>query len=156
MTKTITTLAVAALVVFVLAVSAVSVSSMLSGDDNEESLEWGPELEMRIKQDYRNKLISEGYNDGSLSINDIVVEGYFGTYNGSVAVMVRDPRGCIQAIIEETVAGMTFFHNTPAHRASVWNDGVFYTLTEAYDQNLLIQEDLEKIHEIYPGAEWAP
>ena len=49
-----------------------------------------------------------------------------------------------QAYSSETVAGVTFYYTTGA-QMSVWKDGEFYSLQEAYDQELLTKTDLKRL-----------
>ena len=82
------------------------------------------------------------------------IDGYFGTYNGSVAFIQI---GVADAFWAEEVAGRVFYY-FQLHRIYVWNDGAFYTLSRqewggftletpgAYELGLLTTEDIWSIH----------
>ena len=104
-----------------------------------------PEIERRIKQDYINQC--EDHLRANASVDDVIIQSYFGTYNGSVVVAfsskIVDGLGMMW---EEIVAGFTFSRGSISFPIIVWHDGTFYSLTSAYKQGFLTQEHLEKIH----------
>ena len=95
------------------------------------------------------------------------IDGYFGTYNGSIVLMIRSR---FQTFDESgwgvEVAGYRFgFH--VFYSVVVWNDGVFYNLTNkcpfggtplsipgAYELGLLTVEDIGRAHAKF--VEWRP
>lgn len=102
------------------------------------------ETEDQIKQDYLEKL-----NDSNITIEDIYIYRYFGIYNESVAVIMAlygiSPPPSIDEIVVE---GFEFSFNTGRH-ISIWKSNVFYSLQNAYDESILIIDDLEKIHDLH-------
>jgi hypothetical protein len=80
-----------------------------------------------------------------MTVNDIWISHYFGTYNGSVVVMLEGWLGYDRAYLFYTVADVSFIwnHHQWPH---VWKDGKFHHgLQEAYDAGWLNKNDLEEI-----------
>ena len=107
------------------------------------------EIKNRILQDYFDTFIRPYYFRATIA--DIWIDGYDGTYNGSVVVNIKrrssPPRITfeeIAAIWDETIAGVRFrFHYRD--RPIVWRDGVFYEIQEAFELGFLEQKDLIEI-----------
>ena len=98
------------------------------------------DLESMIKQDFADQY------DGA-TIDDVIVNGYYGTYNDTVALkMDLIGSGSITLVIDQTVAGIKFVFSDGADVMKVWRDGEFYSLSQAYDQGFLTREDLEAIY----------
>ena len=118
------------------------------------------ELGKQIKQDYQDYLHNIFVNSGNpnpmqVCIDDISIKVYFGNYNGSIPVMMKVdakydanddeyvyyPSAMIMTLV---VADATFrFYSI--YDILVWKEGQFYWLNNAYDMNLLTQEDLREI-----------
>ena len=65
-----------------------------------------------IKQTRVNWLNAQGYITDA-ALDDVSIDGYYGTYNGSVAVMISDAyHDYTQALWELTVGGVTFYFNS--------------------------------------------
>ena len=107
-----------------------------------EPLSLCPEMEARIIGDW-----TESFGRAPN------IAGYFGTYGGSVALIINP--GWHTVVWIEEVAGRVFFY-TRDYRVLVWNDGAFYTLSGipwfnisfpgAYELGLLTAEDIWHIH----------
>ena len=82
---------------------------------------------------------------------------YFGTYNGSVAVMLNemffhcrsypggDPHDRFNlSLRSRLVAGISFYYYFDVF-IKIWREGQFYFLENAYDLGLLTKEDIESI-----------
>jgi hypothetical protein len=84
------------------------------------------ELEERIKNDYLDfRLPNMGY-----TIDQIKINIYLGSYNDSVALMISHPGGGAGLRWSDFAAGYEFTRIVPGSRVLVWNDGVFYTLSD--------------------------
>ena len=104
------------------------------------------EIEMQIKQDYL-EAHAKDYFAGA-TIDTIEISPYYGTFNGSVVVMMWVGYALYtdapETRWEANVAGI-LFRNVWQNSILVWNGGKFYELQEAYDLGLLSQEDLKII-----------
>lgn len=97
-------------------------------------------LENRIRQSFL-----ELQENSDLTIDSIFVGKYYGTYNQASAVIVMiQGDGVGDAEWSETVAGITFSQSswTPIR---VWRDGTFYTLTQAFENEFYLIENLTTI-----------
>jgi len=123
-----------------------------------------PELVVRITHDWVDTLNANpphlqfvfiGFGH---SISDAWIDDYFGTYNGSVVLMINHFHLIYHASTwDEEVAGHVFRYRS-GQRVLVWSDGVFYTLSGvsnggipwdipgAFELGLLTAEDIESIY----------
>ena len=98
-----------------------------------------PELEMRIKDDWASK-------HPSLTPENVRIDHYFGTYNGKVALMIRDIRGDFAYVVwEQKVAGIVF-HYSSGQQIHIWDNRNFVLLPQAYEGNLITAEDVRGIN----------
>ncbi len=73
---------------------------------------------------------------------------YYGTYNGAVVVNIRHSELVYAtAISEEKVAGVTFIYSDSGDSITVWYEGEFHRLLEAYELGILTDKDIAKIYE---------
>jgi hypothetical protein len=81
----------------------------------------------------------------NLTLNDIKVLKYYGTYGKSV--VVRMERGAYLGFTDITIAGITLhFENT--NTPLVWQGGQFYELEDAYEQDMLSKASINRIAKI--------
>ena len=105
-----------------------------------------PRTELRIRQDAFYKYIKP-YPERfpNITVDDVWISHYFGTYNGSVVMMLEAMFGYNRMPIDYTVAGVRFkwgVHQWP----HVWRNGRFiHGLQEAYDAGWLTKNHLRKI-----------
>jgi hypothetical protein len=104
------------------------------------------ETERRIIQDFFDTYVKPG--DPKATVNDIWVAGYYGTYNGVIAVRFGDFFEHADVETEESVAGINFTYPNPKPNYA-WKDGILYRLREAYDLGLLTDDDVKNIHRMY-------
>lgn len=115
--------------------------------------EMNKETELLIKQAALNWLLeNDSWVYDKITIDDIVVKRYYGTYNGAVVVVLGDP--FITNLAVETpvwVCDMEFRFNT------MWificKDGSLYAFKEAlpkaYTDGVLTKDDIQVIHDKY-------
>ncbi|MCL1811667.1 MAG: hypothetical protein FWG41_05580 [Methanomassiliicoccaceae archaeon] len=143
--KTITLLIVFLVIVTSMAAVAIVALSLQDSQDNDQMNPPEPlnsEMEMKIKQDYFNQITKIKFPEAT--IDNVGINKYYGTYNGSVVVKMSDLTGHLIMMISETVGGITI--NYPdTNKALVWKDGNFYSMQEAYDLGLLCKDDLREI-----------
>jgi len=111
------------------------------------------ETELRIRQDfmvYANMKPERGF-----TVGHVWIQGYFGTYNGSVPLMITGIGiHYVQWTTAVIVAGYRFGFPS-AQQILVWksgdNDenGHFYKLDEAYDSGFLTDEDIKCTYDLY-------
>ena len=119
-----------------------------------------PETESQMKYDWLVLNYSEWFwwmDSFPLTIDTAFVSYYFGTYNGYATVILSDIHSKYRGVAEEEVAGYVFNY-TCAGRIHAYLEGTFYTLTEAYEQNLLTNQDIEDIFcgfskQLYPSLQ---
>ena len=95
-----------------------------------------PGLEMRIREDFAAR--RPGFTPEAVRI-----DGYFGTYNGKVAVMICTG-GAAGVVWEQEVAGFVFIYHD-GRQIQIWYNGDFFFLPQAYEQGLITAEDVGNI-----------
>lgn len=115
--------------------------------NNSTELEWNEELQLEIKQDYYDYIKGQ---DAYLyrSIDDIIIRNYYGIYNNGVTLVINGDGPYGGFLMEETVAGFTFGYIHQQFAIKFWKEGIFYTLTQSYEEGLLKQEDIQTIYEL--------
>ena len=108
------------------------------------------ETEWQILLDYYSVISQELLGTSySLSINDLYINGYFGTYNGYVVIRIADGLPFVLPGIPSypyQIDGIVFPWLSPSYPfPKTWNNGKFYILQELYDSGLLTRDDLESI-----------
>jgi|GEM_PF-5449347 len=106
-------------------------------NSSHSTLLLSPEKRLQIRQDYAN--VREK------SIDSISITEYYGTFNNASVVIMCDGGGIRFIPWTETVAGIVFLNPHHEVRIQVWYLGVFYTLTQAYNNGWLDVVDLQKI-----------
>jgi hypothetical protein len=105
------------------------------------------DTEWRILQDYYTACIRGGYDPSSVSINDLRIINYYGTYNGYVVVGITGSKlGPIPAVMPPPYIVADIRLASPP---IVWNNRQFYGLRELYDSGLLSYGDIETIAKCY-------
>jgi len=112
----------------------VLVGLVMSGCDRNGLPQLHPAIEAQMRQDWQTQF---GY---PLGIYD-----YYGTFNGAVVIFSE---GDIFVVTEITIAGTVFLYNMDFN-ISVWKRGVFLSLYDAYQENILTQENIIKIGETH-------
>ena len=109
------------------------------------------ETEMEIKEAYIADKYGDLAEDPSFS-QSIVVTGfkinqYLGSYNGSMAVMIRGNRIPAGISYGHEAAGIIFLYRT--EEITIYKEGHVYNLPEAYKRGLLTKGDLGKLAKRY-------
>jgi len=99
-----------------------------------------PETVMQIRQDYLNYLADNGMD--FVPIDDVLIDKYFGTYNGYAVVLMYVELTHAGVGIDIVVDGILFSYATPVHSIIAWRKGQIFELREANDLGLLSREDL--------------
>jgi hypothetical protein len=131
-------------------ISAASARKILRSSAKLERLWSAPmlsaEVEKRVREDGFKAL------SRASSVENFLIQRYYGTFNGSVAVMFN---GVFNAIIHtETVGGIQVGFGTP-DTIYVWKDGDLLWWKSAYEQGWLTLEDVQSIADIHnSGGGW--
>jgi len=126
------------------------------------------ETQWRIKLDYWNGYLPAGERPSGTA-DDLRIHYYFGNYSGfEVVVFLRNIPALVgsQQLHEDIIIGVTFdsgqpqagarfIFPRPAHMLA-WKQGAFYGMQEAFDLGLLLQEDIQKMSDMYSGKEFEP
>ena len=110
------------------------------------------EKTIKIKQDYlewRRKNVENTKSEGEyddLTVDDVNLEHYFGTYNGCYVVLIEF-YGDIHMDAETTeyIAGYRFDYNY-IRTTKVYHNGEFINLRDAHSNGLLSEKDIKDIH----------
>lgn len=106
------------------------------------------EVITQVKTSYLNDFIKKNRPDAT--IQDVIIKEYLGTYSNSFVGILYDKENCLFTDHEffYEVDGLNFSYSN-GYPMLVWNAGSFSLLHEAYENNLLTKNDLEKIHFLY-------
>ena len=108
------------------------------------------ETELRILRDYYDTYIRREPALSSVTINDLRIISYFGTYHGYIVVTIEDDLPHAMIRIPQRpyeLDGIVFPWLYPSRQfPMVWkNNGRFYGIAELYASGLLTHGDLESI-----------
>jgi len=107
-----------------------------------------PDMALTIRQHW----FRSRPRQGAFLPERVIIDHYFGTYNGSVALMIRsDDEGFTMATRQYEIAGVEF-HFNDGQALWVWNDGEFHRLHEAYMHGLLTTQDIRSIQHRHQQA----
>ncbi|MCL2369942.1 MAG: hypothetical protein FWC80_01760 [Firmicutes bacterium] len=128
---------------FILVVSVILVAC---GNGNVMP-ELDSEIALTIRQDY---IVASVRQDANV-VDEVIIHVYYGTFNNSVVLALS---GMDSILIDqyggsETIAGKTFSYTQIGFQILVWNDGSFFTLTDAHTQNLLTDDNIVKIWNLH-------
>ena len=110
---------------------------------NMRNLDLGAETERLILQDYADEFKSE-----HITVNDIYISKYYGTYNGGIVLNIDGPWGYPSVLYGEDIAGI-WFYGSYGSIPFMWKNRRFYGLQEAYDLGLLTKTDLRSIADLF-------
>ncbi len=79
------------------------------------------------------------------------VDFNYGTYNGTQVLMTDVYGSYDDVVLTETIGDLTFTYSS-SNRLYAFNNGIKYTLTEAYENELLTYENLQCINSSYCEA----
>lgn len=107
------------------------------------------ELFERIKADFVDYMkIPSGHE------KDLYIVRYYGEYDGAVLVLLTGGYIVNLEEIDETIAGCKFHYND-GHRISVWKDGFFYSIREAYNSGLLDEKQIATVSNLHVTGNYA-
>ncbi|MCL2555921.1 MAG: hypothetical protein FWE03_02725 [Firmicutes bacterium] len=130
------------LLVGVMAVMTLSLVTLIGCD----SIERHPNSDESIDAALENT-IRTAYSDRTplWYFSDTFVSRYYGTFNSASVIMMGSTENFPgDEAWYEIVAGVTFYYGDTRH-IIVWHEDAFYTLPEAYMQDILTQANLQTI-----------
>lgn len=131
-----------------LSMSALGVSASVFFTKRPDIKELDPEQLRQIKQSYLDLKIGKGYPD-HMTVDDVCVEEYCGSYNGCIVIMFIDSETIYtQAIRIVNIAGICMMYND-GNEIYAWKNGKIYTLEQAYAVGILSKFDIKKIRDIH-------
>lgn len=102
-------------------------------------------VENEIKLSYLKWLNKTEYN-----VEDIIIENYFGNYNDNEVMLIKEVNKGDSGIQKDVVInGIVFSYPFGNREILLWNGSDFFTLSEAFEKNIINNEDLIKIHKLY-------
>jgi len=116
--------------------------------DNSTSRDWvskhlDTEIQMRILQDYFDRFFERHPNLHDSNVNDFSIIAYHGTFKELFVLRILYKYTYFIGMNSfDDVAGVRFLVNIPI---TLWKDGNFFTLQEAYDLGKLTPIDLRRI-----------
>ena len=133
----------------------------LNRDENDKTNESqliNPDIEKQIKQDYFDTFIAPEYASHPeyyyhlipIGYDIVQITRYYGTYNGSVSVLIEGFFSYLTVMTYEKVAGVIFEYGS-SNTMLVWKEGKFYKLSEAYDLKFLTEENIRSMPYQYGG-----
>lgn len=96
------------------------------------------DISEKIKADYVKKHQSDEVTTDTLTLR------FFGEFDGSYALFVDGPFVYLCVLTSETVDGVTINYSD-SHHMTIYRDGEFYTLGEAFDAGYITHDDLVAI-----------
>lgn len=99
-----------------------------------------------IREDYFNLLVNPNSNT---EFENLYVGEFFGVYGDSVALIMLSRKTTSPPAVETVVIeGLEFSFHSGRH-ILIWNNNNFYTLQNAFSEELITMENLEAIHSIH-------
>jgi hypothetical protein len=106
------------------------------------------EMELRVKTDWLKQYLCESYPvhlrpEEGYNVDNVLIISYFGTYSGSVTLIITDAYTRTAGSWSVEIAGYNFDGSLGI---MVWNNGDFYSLSKAYDEGFLVENNISNIH----------
>ncbi len=99
---------------------------------------------LEIEKDYRAFEKKNGRYDTAYH-----VKNYFGFYDGAVPVILEgEDLGYIEEITNDTIDGYEFQYPN-GNQMEIWFFGTFYSLSEAYEEEIITKDELNLLHQVY-------
>lgn len=101
-----------------------------------------------VKRTYVDIFLKEDFPQAT--IDDVIITKYLGTYNGSYVAVINDGFHVLftEYLISLQYEGFDFSYSN-GYPIRVWNNGTFYDIVGAYENNLLTKENLSTIANLY-------
>ncbi|MCL2861710.1 MAG: hypothetical protein FWE22_04800 [Firmicutes bacterium] len=105
-------------------------------------------INAELENQLRRGIIGSDFIQESWTFDDVWVDGFFGIYNDSVAVIMAGGFPFPGLITPLVVAGKYFyFSSSPG--ILIWHDGYFIPLLRAYTDGVITRQSVEKIYYLW-------
>ena len=107
------------------------------------------ELKTSARQDCLEKFVLPEHADAT--IEDVTLAPFLGVFDGAIAAVFYygQYHGVWPDVLEETIIGDVTFSWPAGYPIEVWKDGEIYTLSEAYEKEIISAENLAEINNNY-------
>lgn len=107
------------------------------------------ELKTSARQDCLEKFVLPEHADAT--IEDVTLAPFLGIFDGAIAAVFYcgQYHGVWPDVLEETTIGDVTFSWPKGYPIEVWKDGEIYTLSEAYEKDIISADDLSEINNNY-------
>lgn len=92
-----------------------------------------------------NEILSHFNEKNDITTNEYYIGYDYGTYSQARVIQINNDYG-MYVIVCEKIEDLEFTYPQKSHNIDVLYEGEFYTLTSAYEEEILSYKDLEKIH----------
>ena len=129
---------------------------------NQYTLSFDGQTEERIKEDYldfrsKNKAFPDvPFVSNRFSVDDVMIKEHYGPFDGAWVLYIEiKGEGYPEVEYDDIVAGYKFVHPN-ALGYVVWKSGKICTLPEAYEQNIISDDDLHILAQLSPKTRETP
>lgn len=106
-------------------------------------------LSIKIENEIKHAYVLDFCKD-SKNVNDIIIENYYGNYNGYEVVLIKDLKKGDSGVFRNVIIEDFIFCYPFGNREMLlWTGEDFLTLDVAFEKGFIHKDDLEKIFEIY-------
>lgn len=136
-------------------VNATPSSSATTPSSGTENKQYDPELaaaqipedmKQRMRQAFKDQYFK--HSDG-VRVDEIRVSRVFGVFGETVVLFVDSPDLAYADVVSEEYVNGLIFRYGSSHMMEVYKDGHFYTILEAFEDQLLSPEQVQTIHDNY-------
>jgi hypothetical protein len=99
----------------------------------------------KIREDYAEYFKREYRSGGEYTAEDVWIWGYYGTYNGNIALGIETGFGPTLGYYVD-IAGYTFYLGDSGFTIDILTDSGFVVLGAAYESGLITKQDVQDIH----------
>ena len=85
----------------------------------------------------------------TVSIDNVYIVEYCGSYNGCVVMMISDSKAMYIQEVRFTIVGGVGVRYNDANEILAWKDGELYTLEQAYANKILTMANIKTIRDIH-------
>ena len=131
----------ACFIIFIITLSLFGCQAPDTAPKHPDAEEVDPAVALNLRKDYLRQLCLEK-PETEITLDEIWVQDYYGTYSGCEIVHMGDSFGHTDALRRVVVAGYIITLES-SQMLYVHKDTHFYTLNEAYDAGYITTEDVE-------------
>ena len=103
----------------------------------------------QIKSDYLNMKKERLNYPDTVSIDNVYIVEYCGSYDGCIVMMISDSTAMYIQEVRFTIVGGVGIRYNDGNEILAWKDGELYTLEQAYANKILTMANIKKIRDIH-------